>query len=378
MARLSIHERTLTVIEGFYDAALDESLWPAALKQLTELTRSQAASFWVLDGSETPRLPTFICVNFDPAAIKEYLEHTASIDPTVQYLLAHPQQPIVHDGHVISEREKDKHPYYAWHERLIDTRFRMVGQARLMPSVQAGVAMHRTRRAGRYETRDIERFEVLQRHLEKALGIAFRLGSLETMQKLTADWLDRNSAAVLFLDHRKRIVFANRRAQELHAEGDGISLRAGGITLLHKQDDDRLQSLIAQALSPIAAAISSDNALRAQRPSGKRPYAILVGPVSGTYPVLSSIRPAVCLAITDPERRIPLPAKRLQEVFGLTAAEARLAVLLATGQELRRAAERIGITYGTARVCLSQIFQKADTRRQAELVRLFLTTLIPS
>lgn len=376
MARLSIHERTLAVIEGFYDAALHESLWPAALRQLTELTRSQAASFWVLDGSEKPRLPTFICISFDPAAIKEYLDHTASIDPTVRYLVAHPHQSIVHDGLVISEREKDRHPYYAWHERLIDTRFRMVGQARLMPAVQAGVALHRARKAGRYEPRDIKRFEVLHRHLEKALSIAFRLGSLGTVQKLTTEWLDRITAAVFFLDHSKRIVFANRHAQELQSEADGIRLRAGQITLLHKQDDDRLQSLIAQALSPIACA--SENAMRVQRPSGRRPYAVLVGPVSGTYPVLSSIRPAVCLVITDPERQIPLPAKRLQEVFGLTAAEARLAVLLANGQELRRSAERLGITYGTARVCLYQIFQKTDTRRQAELVRLLLTTIIPS
>ena len=59
---MSRHERALAVIESFYDAALDETLWPAALKQLTELTDSQAASFWVLDGSEKPRLPTFIYI----------------------------------------------------------------------------------------------------------------------------------------------------------------------------------------------------------------------------------------------------------------------------------------------------------------------------
>lgn len=373
---MSDHERTLSVIESFYDAALDETLWPAVLQQLTDLTKSQAASFWVLDASETPRLPTFICINFNPAAIKEYLQETASIDPTVLYLVTHPNQSIVHDGLVISEREKDKHPYYDWHERLIDTRFRMVGRARLMPAVQAGVAMHRTRQAGRYEPNDIKRFEVLHRHLERALSIGFRLGSLGTMQNLTAEWLDRNSAAVLFLDRRKQIVFANRRARELHAEADGVQLRSGGIALARKHDDDRLQSLIAQAKSAAASAISPDSAMRVERPSGKRAYTVLVGPMSGTYPVVSSTRAAVCVVITDPERHVTLPAKRLQEAFGLTAAEARLAVALATGQELRGAAEQFGITYGTARVCLSQIFQKTDTRRQAELMRLLLTTFV--
>src|SRR5215469_13458309 len=109
---MALHERTLAVIESFYDAALDETLWQNALKQVTDLSGSLGASFWVLDGSEAPRLSTFVTINFDPTAIKEYVEHAAAIDPTVQYLAAHPDVPIVHDGLVISEVEKDKHPYY--------------------------------------------------------------------------------------------------------------------------------------------------------------------------------------------------------------------------------------------------------------------------
>jgi hypothetical protein len=107
---ISVRERTLDVIQAFYDAAMDESLWCVALGSLCEITKSQATNFWVLDGSEEPRLPTFTCINFDIDSIKEYLEHTASIDPTVQYLVRHPREPIIHDGLVITEREKDKHP----------------------------------------------------------------------------------------------------------------------------------------------------------------------------------------------------------------------------------------------------------------------------
>jgi len=373
---MSVHERTLAVIQAFYDAAMDESLWPAALKSLSDLTGSQAASFWVLDGSEQPRLPTFICFNFDLKIIEEYLDHVAPLDPTVRYLVAHPQEPIVHDGLVISEREKDKHPYYDWHDRNIDTRFRMVGQTRLMPAVQAGVALHRRRKAGRYEPRDIERFAVLHGHLERALTIGFRLGSLGTMQQLTTEWLDRNTAAVLFLDERMRVVFSNRAAQKLQSDGDGVKLSAGGIALLHKPDNDRLQSLIAQVLSPIASpGASPGGAMRALRPSGKRPYGILVSPVSGKYPVLSVFRPAVCIVILDPDRQTPSLNQRLQTAFGLTEAETRLAALLASGEELRSAADRLKITYGTARTRLAEIFQKTETRRQGELIRLLLRTL---
>jgi DNA-binding CsgD family transcriptional regulator len=375
---MSSSERMLAVIEAFYDAALDEALWPNALKQLTDISGSQAASFWVLDGSETPRLPTFICINVDTAVIKEYLEHAASIDPTVQYLVAHPDQSIVHDGLVISESEKDRHPYYDWHGRLIDTRFRMVGQAQLMPSVQAGVALHRAQKAGRYEPIEIEHFAVLHRHLERALAIGVRLGSLGAKEGFSKEWLDRCGSAVLLLDDHKRIVFTNVAAEALQLSGDGIQWSVGGIALANKQDNSKLQSLIAQALCRDGSRASvSGGSMRAHRPSGKRPFGIFISPLSRGYPAMALFRPAVCVVITDPDHRPLLPIPQLQTAFDLTEAEARLASLLANGEELRRAAEQLQITYGTARSRLAQIFQKTDTRRQAELVRLVMSLVTP-
>jgi len=39
------------------------------------------------------------------------------------------------------------------------------------------------------------------------------------MQQLNTEWLDRSAAAILFLDERKHIVFANRAAQTLESDG---------------------------------------------------------------------------------------------------------------------------------------------------------------
>lgn len=68
-----------------------------------------------------------------------------------------------------------------------------------------------------------------------------------------------------------------------------------------------------------------------------------------------------------------MPAERLRTVFGLTEAEAKLAVLLGSGQDLRAAAVRLEITYGTARARFAAIFSKTETRRQGELIRLILS-----
>ena len=113
----------------------------------------------------------------------------------------------------------------------------------------------------------------------------------------------------------------------------------------------------------------------ALRPSGKRPFVVLVSPLSAESFALTRLRPAACIAIADPDRQETLPTERLQALYGLTAAEARLAVRLAMGDEMRSAAAALGIGYSTARTHLAAIFRKMETRRQGDLVKLLLTTL---
>ena len=61
--------------------------------------------------------------------------------------------------------------------------------------------------------------------------------------------------------------------------------------------------------------------------------------------------------------------------FGLTPAEARLALHLAAGETLRSAEAKLSMTYETARTHLKSVFQKTGTCRQAELLVVILTAL---
>jgi DNA-binding CsgD family transcriptional regulator len=69
------------------------------------------------------------------------------------------------------------------------------------------------------------------------------------------------------------------------------------------------------------------------------------------------------------------PIDRLRCHFGLTLAEARLALHLVTGETLRTAAAKLSISYETARSHLKNIFHKTGTGRQAELVVVVLTAV---
>jgi DNA-binding CsgD family transcriptional regulator len=65
----------------------------------------------------------------------------------------------------------------------------------------------------------------------------------------------------------------------------------------------------------------------------------------------------------------------LRSHFGLTPAEARLALHLVAGETLRSAEVKLSISYEAARTHLKNIFNKTGTSRQAELVIVIITAL---
>ncbi len=71
--------------------------------------------------------------------------------------------------------------------------------------------------------------------------------------------------------------------------------------------------------------------------------------------------------LTEP----PQPsAETLQRLFGLTAAETKLALEIARGLRLREAAEALGIEMPMATAQMTSIFAKTGTQQQGELVAL--------
>lgn len=373
---MSVDPTILAAIERLYAAAANENLWPQAMQDVLNVTESVGATFCVIDGSDKPRFSTFETLNFEQKFIDEYLQGMMQHDPTVQYIVAHPDQRLVHDSSFIGEREKDHLFYYDWHHSFSDTRHRLAGMASLADHLTSGITVHRTRQQGDYHPSHIERFGFLLPHLERAVSIGFRLGTFGATQQMSFQMLDANPFAIVVLDETAHVIFVNRAARALISGQDGLVLSSNILSSRHLGDNARLQDLIGRALRLAnGEAAEPAGAMHALRPSGKRPYTILVSPLCRTHFMLSRMRPAVCIAITDPEREAELPEKILRTLYGLAPAEVRLAGHIAGGKSVQDAADALGISYTTARTQLAAIFRKTATSRQGELVRLLLSEL---
>ena len=176
---------------------------------------------------------------------------------------------------------------------------------------------------------------------------------------------DRLAVGVVLLDDGNRVVKANRYARRIFEAGDGLTLRQGRVGAARPSEDNRLQALIAGA-GPLRAGTLA-------RQGDARPLSVIVAAAEpGDTALDVPDRVTRILLVADPQRRCAVPAPILAALYGLTQREAMLTGVLLGGGKLTQAAAELGITTGTARNYLKQIFAKTDTASQAELVSLLL------
>lgn len=218
------------------------------------------------------------------------------------------------------------------------------------------------------------------RTLAPRLAAAFRLGSDAARERaermLAFEALDAMPIGVIIIDRNGAVVHANRFAHAVLAGGEGVVVGDGGVTLDRPGHRTRIRDLIAQIegargstslIEPVAYSLPR---FRQQRSL----TCVLVCPAERVgIPELAD-GPAAILFVGDPERPIAFDAVRISRLYGLSRAEARVAALLARGFRLEEAADSLGIAYETVRKHLKQIFIKTAVARQAELVRMLVTS----
>ena len=79
--------------------------------------------------------------------------------------------------------------------------------------------------------------------------------------------------------------------------------------------------------------------------------------------------------IQDPERAQCIDCERLTALYRLTSAEARIGAMLALGSSVNEISKRLQVTRHTVRTHVKHHFGKTDTKTQAQLVRVIITSL---
>ena len=225
-----------------------------------------------------------------------------------------------------------------------------------------------------------ERIQLLDRlspHLCRALDASLLLGNRANGQRQLSTILDLMPNAAVLLDRRGRITQTNRAADELLRASDGIAFDAdGGLQLVSALPGER--QALARALKDalmVASGLgtSLSQPVRITRSSGAAPLLVLPVPLPGSpRPFLELVAQArVLVVIVDPAAKSRAIVPAIQAAFGLTDAEARVALLLANGVAGAQMPVLLGVSPATIKTHLRRCFEKTGAHSQVELTRLF-------
>jgi len=366
---LSVEDLSAAV-EAIYDAAMDEALWPRALKRMADLLGGNCAVVALDDGGR--RLPACHFVGYSPELLEAYGSYYRWKDPMLDVASRAPPLGVLTDRMVMPKAELRRLEVHSDFARANGVDSLAYAFAFRAPDRACFVAATRSARAGDFEREHVRTLGLLLPHLGRAMRVHVRLEDARVRADSAAEALDQLAFGVILVDRHARVVLANRAAEAMLAQGDGIGADASGLRAATPAQTAALRRLVARAADR-ARVVGRGGALRLDRPSLGRPLSVLVAPVGaaaagGAW--LPEPRPAAIVFVADPEQRHRPPASHLREIYGLTAAEAATAEAIAQGQGVKDAAEALGIAPSTLRWHLQRVFEKTGTARQAELARL--------
>ncbi|WP_439861899.1 helix-turn-helix transcriptional regulator [Pseudomonas sp. MBLB4136] len=219
--------------------------------------------------------------------------------------------------------------------------------------------------------------QMLLPHIRRALHMHNLLDRSESLSELYSQAISRLSVATIVLDENGSVLRINPVAQEILDASDGLKLVGGRLEATYPSDNRELQQLIRNAFAKEShEGGGSAEAMSVARPSGQVSLGLVVETIPSLEWAEGKSKPAAVVYIRDAVGKSLASEVITKQLFNLTRAETALAMELANGLSLEEAAEALNIRRNTARAHLRSIFSKTGVRRQTELVRIMLNSVV--
>jgi len=372
---LSGEDKVLDLIGAIYDVALDAELWPDLLNRIGDAVGGPQFMFGFYDVATG--ISEIHASRFDPEVVRSCVEMGAH-NPLPDLSAAEAPGKVFTVSDFFTPDEFKNTTFYREWWRPAGLSLEPLTTNLLVDGGAAAIfTSNRAADRSPPDSRQKRLFAVLAQHLVRAVALQRRLYQLSFANENALTALDSLQQGFLLVDGEARPLFVNREAQALIDAQDGIRLDGGALFASDDDDGRALRGIIASCAAEAGSATGSGGEVTLRRASGRRPLEILAMPARQETAVAAmswtiARRPAAIVLVSDPDKEIRAHIESLRERFGLTPAEAILALEIVKGDGRQATADRLGISVGTARTHLSKIFNKTGATRQAELVRLLL------
>jgi DNA-binding CsgD family transcriptional regulator len=358
-------EQIETVLDLVYDAAAENDLWRQALTAIADITNSQGG---ILFGFSFTAQKVICDYNgrLDEDCNRAFQERHLD-NPWGRYMSKQPVGRLVMSDEVISVNDLRNTEFYDDVLRPQGIAHNGMMALAAWRDFQAAFNLCRNARQGTFAPDELRLIERLTPHLRRSIELGFRIDGYVAMQQAAFNVLEQIMDGIIVLNRSAHVLYANAAARKFEIEG-ALRLRPPIATtsLAHTQ---QLTELINVALRGAAGGTMS-----VPRDSDGHLLTILVSSIRskdlGRLSDAGLKDPAVLVFLVDPANRRSIPLWQIMDAYGLTQAEARVALATSSGNTVGEAAQLLKLSANTIKTHLRRVFAKTATARQAELAGL--------
>ena len=359
-------------LDLLYGAAIAPALWSPVLERLADLVGGTTATLSRFD--LTTGVGPVITARSDPTVFDRYNQYFAALNP-----LNNVRDPgayrrawrtrVLTDEDWIAKDDFVRTEYYNDFLRPLKCHSVMMIRLSLQANRPSVINIARPPARDQFGTGELEVVSRLHAHLIRAFELGRHLDAERAVSESAAALFEQSANGVFLLDAGGMLLRASLVGEAMLARGGALTVRGGRLTAREAAAARRLEGLVgaAAALDPAKRSAGSMVLPARERLEG---LAVTVAPVGVEHSPIFDDGPRVLVCVTDPRAGVRLPQETLRDLFGLTRAEATLALALFDGDSLAEAARRQGVSLNTARVHLARVFEKTGVNRQGALIAL--------
>lgn len=342
-------------LDQLYAAALGECEWDVPFGRIGELLRSDTVGFTVRHRQRPREVLDGYLTFHDETRAEAFRSHWAAREPVVDIILAQPdgkaftlEQLGLADWMSTTEFYNDFMVPHGEHHSIYATHY-------LDRELLVGVAAHRHSDHGAFEEDERAWVQRLLPHVARAAQAA-SLRSDRGLLQAANNQLGRQRCGMFALGRHAELCFANGHGIKLLERADLIDCAGHRIRFTHQADQHAFRRACQAAVSETECVFLSA--------SGR--FVLRVEAVPWSW-----ARRAVHVLFVTELGRAPRGAmKWLRNSFGLTRAEAEVAIALVETTSLEHLASQRAVSIGTVRNQVKVVMAKVGVRKQSELCAL--------
>jgi DNA-binding CsgD family transcriptional regulator/PAS domain-containing protein len=369
-------ESLSSLIGRIYDAALDYEAMTGAIKELSEILNAPylAVGLWPakddIIGNWSPA--QFVWnIGFDQTTLAKAYERytTEETNPFLRQLRRQPVNKPFQTYDVLERRDFLRHPMYNEVYRPCDIEPGLTTTIFRDCDAMGILSAYRTKLQDFFSEPETELIRLLMPHLARALQLRRRLVLVEQNRAAAENILGRLPQGVILLDARRRVIFLNQTAEAVLENNNELVITERGLTARTLVNDRKLQHLIRRAINPVEDGDQVDQAFSFELTRNGAALHMVILPLQVGDLIVGLRQPCAAIFLSEGRPPIKLSLRILQDLYGLTAAEAKIANLIVNGISISEAAKRLRVSRNTAATHVRLVFEKTGCHRQSDLAR---------